>query len=50
SNSSSQQTITNMLRSVVLYKGTKKLSICRAVAEWLIIDNQPFEVISGEGF
>ncbi|CAG8831360.1 10514_t:CDS:2, partial [Cetraspora pellucida] len=50
SNSSSQQTITNMLRSVVPYKGTKKLSICRTIAEWLIIDNQPFEVISGERF
>ncbi|CAG8789079.1 21898_t:CDS:2, partial [Cetraspora pellucida] len=50
SNSSSQQTITNMLQSVVPYKGTKKLSICHAVAEWLIINNRPFEVISGEGF
>ncbi|CAG8841370.1 4077_t:CDS:2, partial [Racocetra persica] len=46
----SQQTITTMLQCVVLHKGTKKLNICRAVAEWLVIDNQPFEVISGEGF
>ncbi|CAG8837692.1 22740_t:CDS:2, partial [Racocetra persica] len=46
----SQQTITTMLQRVVPHKGTKKFNICHAVAEWLVIDNRPFEVISGEGF
>ncbi|CAG8837581.1 24251_t:CDS:2, partial [Racocetra persica] len=45
-----QQTITTMLQRVVPHKGTKKLNICRTVAEWLVIDNRLFEVISVEGF
>ncbi|CAG8697545.1 10136_t:CDS:2 [Cetraspora pellucida] len=33
----SQQTITSILQCVVLHKGIKKLNICHAVAEWLLM-------------
>ncbi|CAG8547400.1 6210_t:CDS:2, partial [Dentiscutata heterogama] len=35
---------------VVPHKGVKKLNICRNIAEWLVINNRAFEVITGEGF
>ncbi|CAG8818352.1 23991_t:CDS:2, partial [Gigaspora margarita] len=48
--SGSQQTILSMIQSTAPHKGIKKLNLRRTIVEWLVIDNQSFEVINGEGF
>ncbi|CAG8660905.1 13458_t:CDS:1, partial [Ambispora gerdemannii] len=44
------QTIANMLQRVAPHKGIKKTNICRAITEWLIVDNHSLDTINGEEF